>query len=68
MTDAVRTDESVLLQSGANGCGGGVEERKLGGIKLGEEKVHCLKYADDMVPLAENEEGMVHMPGKLEGS
>ena len=38
-----------------------------GGVKLGEEKVYCLAYADDMVLLAENEEGMVHMLGKLEG-
>jgi hypothetical protein len=38
-----------------------------GGIKLGNEKVYCLAYADDMVLLAEDEEGMAHMMGKLEG-
>ncbi|KMQ90634.1 neurofilament medium polypeptide-like protein [Lasius niger] len=38
-----------------------------GGVKLGEEKVYCLAYADDMVLLAENKEGMVHILGKLEG-
>lgn len=38
-----------------------------GGVKLGEEKVFCLAYADDMMLLAEKEEGMVHMLGKLEG-
>lgn len=37
-----------------------------GGVKLEGEKVYCLAYADDMVLLAENEEGMVHMLGKLE--
>lgn len=36
-------------------------------MKLGEEKVYCLAYADDMVLLAEKKEGMVHMLGKLEG-
>lgn len=36
-----------------------------GGVKLEEEKVFCLAYADDMVLLAENEERMVHMIGKL---
>ena len=39
----------------------------MGGIKLGNEKVYCLAYADDMVLLAEDEEGMAHMMGKLEG-
>lgn len=38
------------------------------GNKTGEEKVHCLSYADDMALLAENEKGMVHMLGKLEGN
>lgn len=34
-------------------------------MRLVEEK--CLPYADDMVLLAESEENMVHMIGKLEG-
>lgn len=34
---------------------------------LSGEKMFCLTYADDMVLLAENEEGMVHMLGKMEG-
>lgn len=38
----------------------------MGGIRLGEEKEQNLAYTNDMVLLAENEEGMVHMPGKLE--
>lgn len=43
------------------------EMLKRGGVKLEEEKVFCLAYADDMVLLAENEEGMVHMIEKLKG-
>lgn len=37
------------------------------GIRLGEEKVHCLAYADDIVLLAENKKELFHMSGKLEG-
>jgi len=46
-----------------------VEEvlRRGGCVKLGEEKIYCLAYADDMVLLSENEEGLAHMLGKLEG-
>lgn len=37
-----------------------------GGVRLGEVKIYSLAYADDMVLLAESEEGMTHMLGKLE--
>lgn len=36
-------------------------------VKLGKERRKGLAYADDMVLLVENEEGMVHRLGKLEG-
>lgn len=35
-------------------------------MRLGEVKIYSLAYADDMVLLAESEEGMAHMLGKLE--
>lgn len=39
---------------------------KCGGIRLGEEKIYTLSYADDMVLLAENEDEMRNMLEKLE--
>ncbi|KAL6416429.1 hypothetical protein ACFW04_013486 [Cataglyphis niger] len=38
-----------------------------GGIKLGGMKIYTLAYADDVVLIAEKEEGMRNMIGKLEG-
>jgi len=38
-----------------------------GGVKLGEEKVYSLLYADDMVLMAEEEEGMRSVIERLEG-
>ncbi|XP_077280504.1 uncharacterized protein LOC143907534 [Temnothorax americanus] len=38
-----------------------------GGIKLGGRKIYTLAYADDIAMLAENEEDMKGMIGKLEG-
>ncbi|KAL6430596.1 hypothetical protein ACFW04_006887 [Cataglyphis niger] len=39
----------------------------MGGVKLGGIKVYTLAYADDVVLIAEEEEGMRSMIGKLEG-
>jgi len=38
-----------------------------GGVKLGEGKIYTLSYADDMVLLAEEEDEMRSLMGKLEG-
>lgn len=38
-----------------------------GGIRLGEQKIYSLVYADDVVLLAENEEGMKAMMSTLKG-
>lgn len=37
-----------------------------GGIRLGEEKIYTLAYADDVVLIAEDEGGMKSMMVKLE--
>jgi len=44
-----------------------IKKVKWGGIKIGEERVYTLAYADDIVLLAEDEEGMRSMMGRLEG-
>lgn len=41
-------------------------EVKWGGIKIEEDKIHSLLYADDMVLLAENEGSMRSMIGRVE--
>ena len=38
-----------------------------GGVRLGERKIYSLSYADDMVLMAEDEEGMKAMIMRLEG-
>lgn len=39
---------------------------KWGGIKLGRRRIYTLAYADDMVLLAEEEDSMKSMIGRLE--
>lgn len=39
---------------------------KKGGIKLGEEKVYTLSYTDDIMLMAEGEDKMRSMMGRLE--
>jgi len=40
---------------------------KWGGIKIGEGRIYTLVYADDIVLLAEDKEGMRSMIARLEG-
>lgn len=49
--------KSEYIQCIDGGFGGGFRERNMGGVRLGERKIYSLSYADDMVLMAEDEEG-----------
>src|SRR5580765_4268653 len=58
--------EPGYVQFVNGGFGGGNEEGKMGGVRLGEEKIWTLAYADDVVLISE-EDGMRSMIERLEG-
>ncbi|KMQ90927.1 hypothetical protein RF55_9259 [Lasius niger] len=59
--------EPKYVQFINGGSRGGNEERKVGGGRLGNEKIWTLTYADDVVLISEEKDGMRSMIERLEG-
>ncbi|KMQ86416.1 hypothetical protein RF55_14592 [Lasius niger] len=59
--------EPEYVQSINGEFGGGNEERKVGRVRLGDERIWTLAYADDVVLISKEEDGMRSMIERLEG-
>lgn len=57
--------EPGYVQSLDGGSGRGNEKRRIGRVRLGSERIYILVYADDMVLIADEKEGMRCMIERL---